>query len=71
MYCLVANVNLMIGYFKYRLSAMLLFTDKALDIYRQIILLCLKQPVPIIEGRSVPRPIFSHQRKVFCPKYSI
>lgn len=28
-----ANVNLMIGCFKYRLSAMLLFADKALDIY--------------------------------------
>lgn len=65
------NVNLMIGYFKYRLSAMLLFTDKALDICKQLILLCLKQPVPIIKGKSVPRPIFSHQRKVFSPKYSI
>lgn len=29
-----ANVNLMIGYFKYRLSAMLLFAGKALDICR-------------------------------------
>ncbi len=66
-----ANVNLMIGYFKHRLSAMLLFADKVLDIYKRLILLCLKQPVPIIKGRSVPRPIFSHQRKVFCPKYSI
>lgn len=66
-----ANVNLMIGYFKYRLSAMLLFADKALHICKQLISLCLKQPVPIIKGRSVPRPIFSHQRKVFCPKYSI
>lgn len=66
-----ANVNLMIGYFKYRLSAMLLFAGKALDICRQLILLCLKQPVPIIKGRSAPRPEFSHQRKVFCPKYSI
>lgn len=66
-----ANVNLMIGYFKYRLSVMLLFADKALGICRQLILLCLKQPVPIIKGRSAPRPVFSHQRKVFCPKYSI
>ena len=66
-----ANVNLMIGYFKYRLSAMLLFAENALDICRQLILLCLKQPVPIIKGRSAPRPEFSHQRKVFCPKYSI
>ena len=66
-----ANVNLMIGYFKYRLSAMLLFAGKALDICRQLILLCLKQPDPIIKGRSAPRPEFSHQRKVFCPKYSI
>lgn len=66
-----ANVNLMIGYFKYRLSAMLLFAEKALDICQQLILLCLKQPVPIIKGRSAPRPEFSHQRKVFCPKYSI
>lgn len=66
-----ANVNLMIGYFKYRLSAILLFAEKALDICRQLILLCLKQPVPIIKGRSAPRPEFSHQRKVFCPKYSI
>lgn len=66
-----ANVNLMIGYFKYRLSAMLLFAEKALDICRQLVLLCLKQPVPIIKGRSAPRPEFSHQRKVFCPKYSI
>lgn len=66
-----ANVNLMIGYFKYRLSAMLLFAEKALDICRQLILLCLKQPVPMIKGRSAPRPEFSHQRKVFCPKYSI
>ena len=66
-----ANVNLMIGYFKYRLSAMLLFAEKSLDICRQLILLCLKQPVPIIKGRSAPRPVFSHQRKVFCPKYSI
>ena len=66
-----ANVNLMIGYFKYRLSAMLLFAGKALDICRQLILLCLKQPVPMIKGRSAPRPEFSHQRKVFCPKYSI
>ena len=63
-----ANVNLMIGYFKYRLYAMLLFAGKALDICRQLILLCLKQPVPIIKGRSAPRPEFSHQRKVFCPK---
>lgn len=66
-----ANVNLMIGYFKHRLSAMLLFAENALDICRQLILLCLKQPVPIIKGRSAPRPEFSHQRKVFCPKYSI
>ena len=66
-----ANVNLMIGYFKYRLAAMLLFAENALDICRQLILLCLKQPVPIIKGRSAPRPEFSHQRKVFCPKYSI
>ena len=66
-----ANVNLMIGYFKYRLSAMLLFAGKALDICRQLILLCLKQPVPVIKGRSAPRPEFSHQRKVFCPRYSI
>lgn len=66
-----ANVNLMIGYFKYRLSAILLFAEKALDICRQLILLCLKQPVPIIKGRSAPRPEFSYQRKVFCPKYSI
>ena len=66
-----ANVNLMIGYFKYRLSAMLLFAGKALDICRQLILLCLKQPVPITKGRSAPRPEFSHQRTVFCPKYSI
>ena len=66
-----ANLNLMIGYFKYRLSAMLLFAEKALDICRQLISLCLKQPVPIIKGRSAPRPEFSHQRKVFCPKYSI
>ena len=66
-----ASVNLMIGYFKYRLSAMLLFAEKSLDICRQLILLCLKQPVPVIKGRSAPRPEFSHQRKVFCPKYSI
>lgn len=66
-----ANVNLMIGYFKYRLSAMLLFAGKALDICRQLISLCLKQPVPMIKGRSAPRPEFSHQRKVFCSKYSI
>ena len=66
-----ANINLMIGHFKYRLSAMLLFADKALVICNQLILLCLKQPVPIIKGRSVPRPVFSHQRKVFSPKYSI
>jgi len=66
-----ANVNLMIGYFKYRLAAMLLFAENALDICRQLILLCLKQPVPVIKGRSAPRPEFSHQRKVFCPKYSI
>jgi hypothetical protein len=66
-----ANVNLMIGYFKHRLSAMLLFAEKALDICRQLILLCMKQPVPIIKERSAPRPEFSHQRKVFCPKYSI
>ena len=66
-----ANVNLMIGYFKYRLSTMLLFAEKALDICRQLILLCLKQPVPIIKGRSAPRPKFSHQRKVFSPKYSV
>ena len=66
-----ANVNLMIGYFKYRLSAMLLFAENTLDICRQLILLCMKQPVPIIKGRSAPRPEFSHQRKVFCPKYSI
>ena len=66
-----ANVNLMIGYFKYRLSAMLLFAEKSLDICRQLILLSLKQPVPIIKGRSSPRPEFSHQRKVFCPKYPI
>lgn len=66
-----ANVNLMIGYFKHRLSALLLFADKALVICKRLILLCLKQPVPIIKGRSVPRPIFSHQRKVFSPKYSI
>ena len=66
-----ANVNLMIGYFKYRLSAMLLFAGKALGICRQLILLCLKQPVPVIKGRFAPRPEFSHQRKVFCPKYSI
>ena len=66
-----ANVNLMIGYFKYRLSAMLLFAGKALGICRQLILLCLKQPVPVIKGRFAPRPEFSHQHKVFCPKYSI
>ncbi|MDD6634953.1 MAG: hypothetical protein PUE69_06275, partial [Ruminococcus sp.] len=66
-----ANVNLMIGYFKYRLSAMLLFAGKAIGICRQLILLCLKQPVPVIKGRFAPRPEFSHQRKVFCPKYSI
>lgn len=65
------NVNLMIGYFKYRLSSILLFAEKALDICKQLVLLCLKQPVPIIKGRSAPRPKFSHQRKVFSPKYSI
>lgn len=66
-----ANVNLMIGYFKYRLSSILLFANKALNICKRLILLCLKQPVPIIKNRTVPRPAFSHQRKVFSPKYSI
>lgn len=66
-----ANVNLMIGYFKYRLSVMLLFAERALDICRQLILLCMKQPIPIVKGRSAPRPEFSHQRKVFCPKYAV
>ncbi len=65
------NVNLMIGYLKYHLSSMLLFKNKALDICRELILLCMKQPVPIIKGRSAPRPFHSHQRKVFCPKFSI
>lgn len=65
------NVNLMIGYLKYRLSSMLLFKRKALDICRELIFLSMKQPVPVIKGRSAPRPIHSHQRKVFCPKYSI
>lgn len=66
-----ANVNLMIGYFKHRLSSMLLFRNKAISICKRLILLCMKQPVPIIKGRSAPRPGFSHQRKVFSPKYSI
>lgn len=66
-----ANVNLMIGYFKHRLSSMLLFKNKALPICKKLIFLCLKQPVPIIKDRSAPRPVFSHQRKVFSLKYSI
>lgn len=66
-----ANLNLMIGYFKHRLSLMLLFKCRALGICNVLLSLCLKQPVPLITGRSSPRPLFSHQRKVFCPKYSI
>lgn len=66
-----ANVNLMIGYFKHRLATMVLFAEKALTICRQLITLCLKQPVPTIKGRAAPRPAFSHRRKVLCIKYSI
>ena len=66
-----ANLNLMIGYFKHRLSAMILFKDKTVFICKSLISLCLKQPVPFIAGRSFLRPSSSHQRKVFCPKYSI
>ena len=48
-----ANINLFIGYLKYRLPAMLLFADKAFDICKQLLFLSMKHTVPIIKGRSV------------------
>lgn len=66
-----ANRNLMIGYFKHRISTIILFPEKAISITKLLNILCLNQPVPVIPGRSAPRPLSSHQRKVFTPKHSI
>ncbi len=66
-----ANRNLIIGYFKNRISMIILFPKKSLPIIKLLNQLCANQPVPIIPGRSEPRPPFSHQRNVFTPKYAI
>lgn len=70
-YSYQGNLNLMIGYFKYRIPMMILSPYLIISTAKILIRLCMSQPVPIISGRSFPRPEFSHQRKVFCPKYAI
>lgn len=67
-----ANRNLIVGYLKHRLAFILLQTKTAIKKFcKKLIRLCCKQPVPIKPDRSFKRPIFSHQRKVSCPKYAI
>lgn len=67
-----ANRNLIVGYLKHRLAFILLQTKiKIKKLCKKLIRLCCKQPVPIKPNRSFKRPIFSHQRKVSCPKYAI
>lgn len=70
-YSYQGNLNLMIGYFKYRIPMMILSPHLIISTAKILIRLCMRQPVPIISDRSFPRPEFSHQRKVFCPKYAI
>lgn len=67
-----ANRNLIVGYMKHRLSSILLKTNVVIKkLCKKLIQLCCKQPVPVKPDRSFNRPIFSHQRKVSCPKYAI
>ena len=67
-----ANRNLIVGYLKFRLPYIILnSSSKITKRCRELLKLCLRQPVPIRPGRAFDRPIFSHQRKVSCPKYAI
>ncbi len=67
-----ANRNLIIGYLKFRLSYIILRNSPSIGKYcKRLLNMCLKQPVPIKPDRYFTRPIFSHQRKVSCPKYAI
>ena len=66
-----ANSNLIIGYFKYMIPFLILFPDNAVSVCKQLLKFSLRQPVPVIPDRFSPRPLFSHQRIVFSPKFSI
>lgn len=66
-----ANSNLIIGYFKYRIPFLILFPGNAVSVCKQLLKFSLRQPVPVIPNRFSPRPLFSHQRIVFSPKFSI
>lgn len=67
-----ANRNLIVGYLKHRLPFILLLARSKIKNYCNILLkMCTRQPVPVKPNRAFPRPIFSHQRKVSCPKYAI
>lgn len=67
-----ANQNLIIGYLKFRLSYIILQSSSKITKHcKKLLKLCLRQPVPVKPNRSFARPIFSHQRKVSCPKYAI
>lgn len=67
-----ANRNLIIGYLKHRLAFIILQNKTKIKHFcKNLIKLCYKQPVPVKPDRSFKRPLFSHQRKVSCPKYPI
>jgi hypothetical protein len=67
-----ANRNLIVGYLKFRLSYIILQDSSKITKHcKKLLKLCFRQPVPVKPNRSFTRPIFSHQRKVSCPKYAI
>ena len=70
-YLYEGNRSLIIGCFKHRIPAIILYPHKRIELCQKLILLCIRQPVPVIPDRFFQRPLFSHQRKVFSPKFSI
>ena len=67
-----ANHNLIVACLKFRLPAILLgkYTSFS-ETCKKLLLLCMRQPIPVKPYRSFQRPLCSHQRKVTSPKYPI
>ena len=70
-YLCEGNRSLIIECFKHRIPTIILYPNKQTELCQKLILLCIRQPVPVIPDRFFQRPLFSHQRKVFSPKFSI
>ena len=70
-YLYEGNRSLIVGCFKHRIPAIILYPHKRIELCQKLLLLCIRQPVPVIPDRFFQRPLFSHQRKVFSPKFSI